>query len=114
MKGMFFQSKSRKYKDHPKFTGVQIAMLVADGKSDMVSVSELIIEPGVEVPVHTHDPQADSIYIVSGKAEVFLNGEWVSVESGDYLFVPPDVEHGIRNTGSESLRLFIHHSPPLF
>ncbi|RQD56267.1 MAG: cupin domain-containing protein [Desulfonatronovibrio sp. MSAO_Bac4] len=114
MKGMFFQSKSRKYKDHPKFTGVQIAMLVADGKSDMVSVSELIIEPGVEVPVHTHDLQADSIYIVSGKARAFLNGEWDFVESGDYLFVPPNAEHGISNTGREPLRLFIHHSPPLF
>ena len=114
MGAMFFRSESRKFKEHPRFAGVQIAMLVAEGKSDMVSVSELIIDPGVDAPVHTHDNLADSIFVVSGRAEALVNGEWVPAGPGDYLFVPSGVEHGIRNTGDSPLKLFIHHSPPMY
>ncbi len=113
MKTMFFPSGSRQFIDHPKFAGVKLAKLVAEGKSDMVSVSELIIDSGVEVPIHTHDPQIDSIYVVSGRGEAFINQEWTRVAAGDHIFVLARVEHGIRNTGPELLRLFIHHSPPL-
>ncbi|MFP4111320.1 MAG: cupin domain-containing protein, partial [Desulfonatronovibrio sp.] len=110
----FFPSGSRKYQDHPKFSGVRMAMLVAEGRSDMVSVSELIIDPGVTVPVHTHEVQADSIYVVSGQGEALVNGDWLGVGPGDHVFVLPGAEHGIRNTGSSPLKLFIHHSPPLY
>ena len=112
MNTMFFPSGSRQFIEHPKFEGVKLAKLVAEGKSDMVSVSELIIDPGVAVPVHTHDPQIDSIYVVSGRGEAFINGEWTGAAAGDYIFVPALVEHGVRNISSEPLRLFIHHSPP--
>lgn len=91
-----------------------MAKLVADGKSDMVSVSELIIEPGVEVPAHTHDLQADSIFVVSGRGEALINGEWTTVGAGDHIFVLPETEHGIRNNSAEPLKLFVHHAPPLF
>jgi len=109
----FLQAKSRQFTDHPKFSGVKIAALVTGRDTDTVSISQLIIEPGITIPVHTHVPQVDSILVVSGRGEGFVNGEWQEIASGDYLFVPPEVEHGIRNTGKEPLVLFVHHSPPL-
>ncbi|WP_052812699.1 cupin domain-containing protein [Desulfonatronum thioautotrophicum] len=113
MQGMFLPSKERDFADHPKFAGVRIAVLVRGTDSDRVSVSQLEIAPGVEVPIHTHDPQLDSIFVLSGEAEVYINGEWVTVGPEDYLLAPSGVEHGVRNSGQVPLRLFIHHSPPL-
>ena len=113
MHGMFLPQAERVFTDHPKFKGVKIAVLVRRTDSDRVSVSQLEIEPGVEVPIHTHDPQLDSIFVLSGEAEVFINGAWRRVGPEDYIFAPVGVEHGVRNIGQEPLRLFIHHSPPL-
>jgi mannose-6-phosphate isomerase-like protein (cupin superfamily) len=31
----------------------------------------------------------------------------------DHIFVPAVDEHGIRNTGTGSLKIFVHHGPPL-
>lgn len=113
MSAKFHPAKTRAFSDHPKFSGVQIAALVTGRDTDTVSVSQLIIAPGVAIPVHIHDPQVDSILIVSGHGEGYVTGEWRAVSPGDHLFVPAEVEHGIRNTGSEPLVLFVHHSPPL-
>jgi quercetin dioxygenase-like cupin family protein len=113
MHGMFLPQAERVFTDHQKFAGVRIAVLVRGTDSDKISVSQLEIDPGVEVPIHTHDPQLDSIFVLSGEAEVFINGEWRRAGTGDYLLAPVGVEHGVRNIGPESLRLFIHHSPPL-
>jgi len=109
----FFSATDKQFTDHPKFSGVQMAVFVTGNDTDSVSVCQLIIEPGIAIPVHTHAPQVDSIFIVSGQGEGYVNGDWRKLVPGNYLFVPAETEHGIRNTGSEPLVLFVHHSPPL-
>ena len=109
----FFSANDKEFNDHPKFSGVQMAVFVTGKDSDAVSVCQLIIAPGITIPIHTHMEQVDSILIVSGQGEGYVNGGWQELTPGDYLFVPSEIEHGIRNTGSEPLILFVHHSPPL-
>ena len=108
-----FAAADKLFNDHPKFSGVKMAVFVTGRDTDAVSVCQLIIEPGITIPVHTHDPQVDSIFILSGKGEAYVNGKWRQVEPGDYLFFPAGVEHATRNSGSEPLVLFVHHAPPL-
>lgn len=79
---------------HPKFEGVGFALLINREKDPRLSVSMLEIKPGVEIPIHTHETQADSIYVL--------------------ILIPPREEHGVKNSGDEPLRLFIVHAPPLF
>ncbi len=107
-------AKDIKFEDHPKFSGVKIAVLVDSAKTDRMSVSILKIAPGVEIPVHTHDVQLDSIYVVEGHGEALVNGNWIPVGPGDYILVLPQEEHAVRNNGGQELMLFIVHSPPLF
>lgn len=114
MHGMILQQESRTFADHPKFAGVRIAVLVRGTDSAQISVSQLEIEPGVEVPVHTHELQSDSIFVLSGHGEAYIDGAWRGIGPGDYILAPALVEHAVRNTGSLPLRLFVHHSPPLF
>lgn len=114
MQGKLSRGSIIEFADHPRFAGVRIAVLVSAKDSDAVSVSLLEISPGVEVPIHTHDPQMDSIFVLSGQGEAYIRGSWQSVGPGDHIFAPSGAEHGVRNTGKDILKLFIHHSPPLY
>ena len=44
------------------------------------------------VPIH-HHPNEQITWIVSGRAEVFSNGERYIAKEGDILFFPPNVPH---------------------
>ncbi|MFP4072101.1 MAG: cupin domain-containing protein [Desulfovibrionales bacterium] len=114
MQTLFFPSSTRTFEDHPKFAGVRIAVLVSRTSSDVLGVSLLEIAPGVDVPAHVHDLQIDSIYVISGQGEALINGGWQPITAGDYVYVPPQEKHGVRNIGTGPLELFVHHSPPLF
>lgn len=107
-----FKQETVIYTNHPRFAKVRMAVFVTGEESEAASVCLLDIDAGAEIPVHTHDPQVDSIFVVSGRGEAYVQGEWQAVAAGDYLYVPPGEEHGIR-TGDSPLKLFVHHSPPL-
>ena len=113
MSATHFPASVKIFADHPRFAGVRIATYMTRRHTDRVSVCELEIGPGIEIPVHAHEGEIDSIYAVAGAGEAFVNGAWATLTAGDYIFVPAGVPHGIRNTGSTTLRLFIHHSPPI-
>ena len=110
----FYRKEEIKFGPHPRFEGVGFALLINQEKDPRLSVSMLEIAAGVEIPIHTHETQADSIYVLSGEGEAYLEGAWRKIRSGDYILIPPGEEHGVRNTGKDPLRLFIVHAPPLF
>ncbi len=102
------------FEPHPLFEKVAIAKLAGNEQQAPMDISLIDIEADAEIPVHTHDKSYDSIYVLSGQAEIYANGKWEKARAGDYFLVPPAEEHGVRNTGQDKLRLFIVHSPPLF
>ncbi len=110
----FYRQEEIKFSDHPKFKGVKWALLIDSQKSPQAGVSMLLIEPKIEIPIHTHETQIDSIYVLEGEGEAYVNGKWEKIKAGDYIFVPPKEEHGVKNTGEGPLKLFIVHSPSLF
>jgi len=113
MRSKFFRRAEMIFAKHPKYDNVRIATFVTGVDSKAASVCLLDIAPGTEIPAHTHDPQVDSIFVVEGEGEAFINGRWEGISAGDYIFVPSGDEHGVRNTGKSPLLLFVHHSPPL-
>jgi len=114
MGSILIKSADIRFEPHPKFAGVEIAKLITSENNYEVSVSILKISPGSSASVHLHEKEVDSIYILKGMGKAYVNGEWVGIREGDYIFVPPGEEHGIENTGSEELILLATHSPPLF
>ncbi len=111
---VFYSRNEIIFEGHPLFQGVEIAKLA--GKKDLVPVGSSIlrIRGGVEIPVHVHENSIDSIYCISGEGEIFVDGRWSSLSTGDYCLVPAGEEHGVRNPSRGILELFIIHSPPLF
>ena len=62
------------------------------------------------VDPHTHPDHTDSFYVLEGAVEFFQDGDWIRVEPGTFLSVPPNVEHGFRPCGVD-FRLLNFHTP---
>ena len=60
------------------------------------------IAPGGYSPRHAHAWEHEILFH-SGEGEAYGNGAWQKVTPGAALFVAPDEEHQIRNTGTDVL-----------
>lgn len=63
------------------------------------------LPPGGWLGRHRHRP-AEVYHLVEGQGVVTLDGIEHAVRAGSSVFVPGDVEHGIRNSGDGRLRFF--------
>jgi mannose-6-phosphate isomerase-like protein (cupin superfamily) len=61
--------------------------------------------PGDWLGLHRHAP-AEIYFVFAGAGVVSLDGEEIPVGVGSAVFIPGMAEHGIRQTGNDSLRLF--------
>jgi len=112
METKFYPRREMIFTKHPNYDNVKTAMFITSKETNMANVCVLEIAPFSEVPIHTHEDRAGSIFVAAGHGESYINGSWQPIEAGDYLFIPAQGEHGTRNTGTEPLRLFVHQSPP--
>jgi len=60
------------------------------------------LEPGGYSFDHHHDFEHE-IFFHQGKGEVDYNEKTIKVSPGDTAFIPPNVQHQIRNTGDETM-----------
>ena len=64
------------------------------------------VGPGEPNPFQLHRHEATEIYyVLSGEGVVSIDGAEQSLRAGSSVFIPGNVPHGARNTGSETLRL---------
>ena len=110
METKFFPQRKIIFTRHPAYDDVRMAMFITGGESGSACVCMIEMAPGSEIPIHNHGEEVDSIFVVQGRGETYVNGGWQQIEPGDYIYVPSGGEHGTRNTGKNPLRLFIHRS----
>ena len=55
--------------------------------------------------LHRHAP-AEVYYVFAGAGVMSLDGREIPVKAGSAVFIPGMAEHGLRQTGNETLRLF--------
>ena len=76
------------------------------------------LPPGASEGDHTHGTPGDGraleeiYYFLSGTGMMRIDGEEMAVTPGDAIMVPPGVDHGLYNTGPESLRLVLLFGEP--
>jgi len=69
-----------------------------------VAVMQILIEKGVTLPDHVHRDQLDLIYVLKGKATMFIDGVGeFPAEPGMIIQVPPNTKHAIRNIEEDIL-----------
>ena len=73
------------------------------------------LPPGATEGNHIHaddDTLEEIYYFLGGQGEMWVEGEEFSVGPGDAILVPPGIDHGMRNTGSDPLRLVLLFGKP--
>ena len=62
------------------------------------------LDPGAELPVHT-DSAEELLIVLAGTAAAMVGDETAEVTVGDVAVVPPMAPHGLRNVGSDVVRV---------
>jgi quercetin dioxygenase-like cupin family protein len=70
--------------------------------------------PGMGHAFHTHPELEEIIYVVSGKAEQWVEKEVRILEVGDTAHIPKGLVHGTYNAGDETLIFLAILSPAQF
>lgn len=62
--------------------------------------------------VGSHETEETYVILEGRGTMTFANGRRQEVEKGQFVYLPPWCEHGIENTGTETLVVLIATSPP--
>lgn len=60
------------------------------------------IYPGGHTPKHAHAWEHE-MFIHAGEGEIYGKGAWQPLQAGNVVFLPPQEEHQMRNTGKDLL-----------
>ena len=83
------------WRPHPKFPGVEIAYLLTK-KDEHVDMTCAIVhwKVGAEIPRHIHEDSDDILYILKGKAKIWIEGHGdIPLHAGSFVRVPKGVLH---------------------
>jgi len=88
-----------------RFARVAEATAFAGG-ANFIDYAEL--PPGASIGRHRHADDEEELYLVlDGAGTMWRDGESFPVVTGDLVHNRPGGEHGLRNTGTRPLRLFV-------
>ena len=69
-----------------------------------LSCGVLVLPPGEELPLHHHSPQ--EVYIIrQGEGLLLSSLSSKKVYKDSFVYIPKDVNHGLKNTGEEDLEI---------
>jgi mannose-6-phosphate isomerase-like protein (cupin superfamily) len=81
----------------------QKAQMIKIAEDDTITFYVLRAIEGVEVKPHVHKTHDETVYVIKGTAQMFVNGKWVDLKPGSLHFNPMGKVHGIKQTGTEPL-----------
>jgi mannose-6-phosphate isomerase-like protein (cupin superfamily) len=76
------------------------------------SLAEAVVNPGRETLLHRHHGTQEIYHITEGSGHMTLGAETFSVQTGDTVFIPSGMAHGIRNTSRVRLKILCCCLPP--
>jgi len=95
---------------------VPITIKISKTKDAVEGISFCIEEmaPGRKMRVHKHLNNDEIIFIHKGEGTLTLDEELINVKTGDVVYVPRGIWHGLDNTGNDSLSMVFQYSPAGF
>ena len=95
---------------------VPITVKISKTKQGIDGISFCVEDqsPGRKMRVHKHLNNDELIFIHKGEGTLTLDEESIEVKTGDVVFVPRGVWHGLDNTGKENLLMVFQYSPAGF
>ncbi len=80
--------------------------------SELIDFRISTYQPMAYVEPHTHKVQEQIYHIIKGEGLMELDGERQVVRPGDFIYIPPGIEHAIYNTGCMDITFFVITAPP--
>ena len=74
---------------------------------------DVMLEPRGHTNLHYHPEQEQTYQVLEGTLEVFRNGQWHEVPTGESLTVPPGAVHAFRSASETPVRFLNVHRPAL-
>ena len=71
--------------------------------SDECKVKKIVVDPSKSLSYQYHFKRSEHWTIVSGKAEVILNGIRKTYHVGESVIIPTQVKHSLTNNGKDLL-----------
>ena len=71
------------------------------------------IKFGGQADPHSHSEVEQGIFVISGKAEVEIEGETAVVGPDDFIFLPAGATHRVTALPGPPLKVLIVYAPPL-
>ena len=78
-----------------------------------LTIFEQWCEPGLGAPTHWH-PVEEVLTVLSGNAEIWIDGKQFRATAGHSALVPAKSRHGFRNTGDSELHMLAILAAPAF
>ncbi|MDA1035266.1 MAG: cupin domain-containing protein [Chloroflexi bacterium] len=83
---------------------VTFPMVGKQDGSQAFSAGITSFQPGVDVPLHSHNVE-EMVIILEGEGECVLDGDTKPVKQWDTSYVPANVVHCFRNTGTAQMSI---------
>lgn len=94
--------------------GVETRMLIsALTNAKELCIFEQWVAPGTGTPIHAH-PVEEVLTVLSGQAEMQLDGERAVLTAGQSLVIPALRKHSFRNSGTGMLHIHAVLASPVF
>ncbi len=84
-------------------------VLFTGAKSQLVIMD---IPVGGEIGEETHQHVEQTLFFLSGTGVAILDGVEMPIRPEDVLVVSPGTKHNIKNTGTQSLKVYTVYAPP--
>ena len=94
--------------------GKWVARMLFQGEiAPTKACAHMILEPGTYAGYHQHHTQDSILYILSGTAEHYQDGERCILESGDAVLVKSGHPHAAKNIGDTELEVLEFLADPI-
>jgi len=81
-------------------------------KSNKNMLGYSVFKPGIDTKQKIHVEAEELAYVVSGSGKITVGNQLISFSTGDSIFIPAGVPHGVRNDGSEDVAMVFFFSSP--
>jgi len=79
----------------------------SDFKSNVDFIDRVVVPPNSTIGRHRHGNNEEMYIVLSGQAEMTIEGEALTVQNGDMILNPAHGEHGLTNMSDENIDLLV-------
>ena len=107
-----FDSAALDWDRHPRFSEIDMKALIGSADNPLAGVNLVRVPPADVIGRHIHVKEIETIYALAGQGVLALGDTDHPFVAGQIVAIPAGLEHGLTNTGTETVELLCIFTPP--